>query len=138
MSNRLSFPIRALLCAGVVLALGFVLALAASRANAAAVSRPTVTVKRFTGLLSGSGPVAQSPGQSLSPRADWVDFICDPRTLNWKVRVDHSGRGPHTQYINGPRICDHVEIMMFYYNPQQSFPETGSVDGTAIYIKRIP
>ena len=132
MPNRLLCPIRALLCAGLVLAL------AATQANAGPLSKPPVTVKRFTGLLSGSGPVAQSPGQSLSPTADWVDFICDPKALNWKIRVDHSAKGPHTQYIHNPRICDHVEIMMFYYDPRQSFPESGSVDGTAIYIKRIP
>ncbi len=69
----------------------------------------------------------------LSPSADWVEFICDPRSVNWKIRVR-----PQTAYLRQPRICDHVEILMFYYNPQISFPETGLVDGTAIYIKKIP
>src|SRR5581483_940055 len=121
----------------VVLVAG-ILAFFAAEAKAAVVSAPTVTIKRFTGLLSNSGPVSQSPGQPLSPTAKWVDFICDPLSLNWKIQVLHLGPHLPTYYLNDPHICDHVEILMFYYNPQKSFPGIGAVDGTAIYIMKIP
>ena len=124
--------------ARLLLLVGFGVMFAAYEANAAVVSAPVTTIKRFTGLLSGSGPVYQAPGARLSRDADWVDFICDPRSLNWKIRVEHRGARLLTRYLSDPHICDHVEIMMFYYNPQISFPETGLVDGTAIYIKKIP
>jgi len=110
---------------------------AVHEASAAPTPGPTITIKRFTGILSGSGPVYQAPGAALSPTATWVDFICDPLSLNWKIQVVHLGRFLPTYYINGPRICDHVEILMLYYNPQISMPNIGPVDGTAIYIKKI-
>lgn len=105
-----------------------------------------VTVKRFTGLLSNSGyytnhdgigtPNGQQPGQLLSTKADWIDFICDPLSLNWKIKIQLND--PHTAYLNKPKICDHVEVMMFYYSPKQTYVECGAVDGKAIYVKRIP
>src|SRR5438132_1447769 len=114
---------RSLSRACVLVVAGIALLLAAAPADAGVVSAPTVTVKRFTGLLSGSGPTYQSPGATLSPTADWVDFICDPLSLHWKIRVIHTGPFSPTFYINDPHICDHVEILMVYYTPQISFPE---------------
>lgn len=123
--------------AGVFLLVAIGLFVAVHESSAGPVPGPPITIKRFTGILSGSGPVYQSPGQALSQTATWVDFICDPLSLNWKIQVIHIGRSGPTLYLNNPRICDHVEILMLYYNPQISFPEIGPVDGTAIYIKKI-
>jgi hypothetical protein len=124
----------------ILLFTGIALLLSSSLASAAPVSAPTTTIKRFTGILSGSGPVTQSPGQPLSPTAEWVDFICDPLSLNWRIQVVHLGPFLPTYYLNGPRICDHVEILMLYYNPEipaPGNPGIGLVDGTAIYIMKI-
>lgn len=134
----MSNPLRSYLW--VVALLGVAFLIPTSSAKAEVVSANTVTLKRFTGLLSGSGPVSQSPGQALSPKAHWVDFICDPKDKYWKIGLLQQFNFPwlSTLYIDGPRICDHVEIIMFYYNPQQSFPATGPVDGLAISIRKIP
>lgn len=133
----MSTPLRLKLSHVVLLGIAFLVP--ASTAHAAVVSAPTVTVKRFTGLLSGSGPISQQPGQALSRNADWVDFLCDPRLINWKIGLlqQFGIPGLRTRYIGNPRICDHVEIIMFYFSPEVSFPATGPVDGLAISIERI-
>src|SRR5436309_1836379 len=124
--------------ARILLFVGFALLFWTTSASAAVVTSQSVTVKRFTGLLSGTGVVPTPPFAFLSlPTVDYITFICDPLSLNWKIRVSHD---PFTPTIllpdaNGvlPYVCAHVEILMYYYNPQ-----VAGFDGTAITIQKIP
>lgn len=98
-------------------------------------SRPTGEIKRFTGILSGPG----SPGDRIIPPPPYVDFICDPRAVGWHIEV--IGRGPNrTRILGNPRICDHVEILMYYYSdPERDpAPPPPGYHGTAISIRKIP
>jgi hypothetical protein len=102
-------------------------------ADSAVVTDPNRKFKRFTGILSGPG----SPGSV--PQGPYIDFICDPRTVNWKIGLIRRGNA-ETRLIGDPRICDHVEVMMEYYSPPQFFgpPINDYLDGTAIWIRKIP
>lgn len=85
------------------------------------------TVKRFTGILSGPGNAGDSP----FPKATYIDFVCDPRNINWKIQVVPNGKN-RTKVMGHPRVCDHIEVVMYYYNPKLD-----GYDGTAISIRKI-
>ena len=131
MSNVFSSRVRVLLLVGAAL-------LFSTAQASAGTSGQTVTVKRFTGQLTGTGVIAQPPGAFLStPTVDYIHFLCDPKLLDWKIRVSHDPFQPTLTLpdANGdyPRICDHIEVLMYYYNPQ-----IAGFDGTAITIQKIP
>lgn len=122
--------------ARLALIVGIALLLSTAAADAAVVSPPTVTIKAFTGLLSDAGPATHNPGDRLKPfpQARYINFICDPRGVPWNIRIAN-----FTIYNNDPHICDHVLIVMFYYDPPRNFPGIPDpVDGTAIFIQKIP
>jgi len=112
------------------------------------------TYKLFTGVLANgtlvNGKSAGGPGTLLKYSypvpIDTIDFICDPRTVNWVIEIqlrDVKMKGkviiPKTEFISDPKLgpphfCDHVEVLMEYYAKDSDPPP----HGRAVYVKRIP